>query len=228
MKAIDLLDKLRAKPIFRIQDVERIAYCNKDYAKQIISRLKKRILIKQIRRNAYTTKDNIFVIASNIAYPSYISFWSASYFLGYTEQIVNTVQIAATRRVKPIKFDRYKIKFVPLKHFFGYRKMRTDEGDIFIAEDEKLLIDTFLKPHECGNFDEIEKMFENADVSKEKIIGYLNKINNQTVIKRVGFILEKTKNYDISKHFKLDKNYVLLNPFSKKWKTINSKWKVKI
>lgn len=228
MKAIELLDRLKAKPTFKIQDIERITYCDKSYAKQILDRLKKRNLIKQIRRNTYTTKDNIFVIASNIVYPSYISFWSASYFLGYTEQIVNTIQVATTRKARDIKFEGYEIKFIPLKHFFGYKKIQTNEGDVFIAENEKLLIDTFLKPNECGNFDEIEKMFEGAEISEEKLINYLKKIGSQTIIKKVGFLLEKIKGIDISKSFKMDKNYVLLNPFSKDWKTINSRWRVKI
>lgn len=227
MKTIELLEKLKEKPVFRIQDIERIAFCNREYAKLIAHRLKKRGLIKQVTRNAYTTKDNIFVIASNITYPSYISFWSASYFLGYTEQIVNTVHIAVTRRIKPIKFEGYLIKFVPLKYFFGYKKIHTSEGDIFVAEDEKLLIDAFLKYRECGNFDEIEKIFENSRIDKEKLAAYLKKINSQAAAKRVGFLLEKIKGIDISKSLKLNKNYVLLNPFSKEWKEINSKWRIK-
>ncbi len=226
MKTIELLGKLREKPVFRIQDIERIAYCNRKYAKLIAHRLKKRGLIKEVARNAYTTKDNIFLIAGNITYPSYISFWSASYFLGYTEQIVNTVHVAVTRRIKPIKFEGYLIKFIPLKDFFGYKKIHTGEGNIFVAEDEKLLIDAFLKYGECGNFDEIEKLFENSKIDKEKLVVYLKKINNQTVAKRVGFLLEKTKGTDISKSLELDKNYVRMNPFSKTWKKTNSKWRV--
>lgn len=228
MKAIELLDKLRSKSIFRIQDIERIAFCDREYAKQILNRLKKRELIKQVRKNAYTTKDNIFVIASNVVRPSYISFWSASYFLGYTEQILNTVHVATTKRAKSLNFMGYNIKFIPIKHFFGYKKMQTDDGEIFIVENEKLLVDALLRPKECGNFDEIEKMFENANISKEKIIDYLKKVDNTVVIKRAGFLLEKTRGYDISKSFKPDKNYVLLNPFLKQWKTINAKWGVKI
>ena len=228
MKGIELLDKIRAKPVFRIQDIERIAYCNQNYAKQILNRLKKRKLIKQITKNRYTTKDNIFIIASNITFPSYISFWSAASFLGYTEQIVNTIQVATTRKAKPINFEGYKIKFIPLKnYFFGYKKISANEGDIFIAEDEKLVIDCLLRQKELGNMDEIENIVENAKISKEKIIEYLKKINKQSLIKRAGFLLEKKKSMNIHKEFNLDNNYILLNPASKKWKCINTKWKLK-
>ena len=227
MKTIDLIEKLKRKPVFSVQDIERIAYCKKTYAKLVLNRLKKKGIAKRVFRNVYTLRDSIFVIASNITTPSYISFWSASYFLGYTEQIVNTIHIATTRRIKPIEFEGYKIKFIEMQEFFGYKKTNTEKGEVFIVEDEKLLIDAFLKPKECGNFDEIEKIFQGAEASKKKVIKYLKKINNQTLIKRVGFLLEKTKNIDISESFKLDRNYPALDPFGK-GKKINRKWRLMI
>ncbi len=86
-----------------------------------------------------------------------------------------------------------------MNHFFGYKKVRSDEGDTFIVEDEKLLIDAFLKPEKCGNFDEIEKMFENAKVSRRKLVSHLKQVDNQSVIKRVGFLLEKIQHIDYYK-----------------------------
>lgn len=229
MKTILLLEKLKQKSTFTIQDIERITYCSHKYAKVIASRLKKRNYIKQVKKNVYTMNDDIFTIATNIIHPSYLSFWSASYFLGYTEQIVNTIQIATTVKLKPIKFDNYTIRFIPIKNFFGYKKIKTQNGDLFCVENEKLLIDCITKSKECGNFDEITKIFENTEnVSEKKIVEYLKRINNQTVIKRVGFLLKKIRKIDILKKFSLDKNYPILNPFTKKWKSIDKNWRLKI
>lgn len=228
MKDVELLKRLEEKTVFRLNDVQRIGLCSREYAWLMLSRLKKRGLIKRVSENAYTTKSDISVIASNIVYPCYISFWYASYYLGYTEQIVNTVQIATTAKKKPIEFENYRIAFVPMRHFFGYKKVRTDEGEVFLAEDEKLLIDAFLRPKECGNFDEIIKTFENARISREKITEYMKRVNSQSIIKRAGFLLEDKQGIDLSGEFKLDKNYVTLDPFSKKSQKINSKWRVKV
>ena len=68
----------------------------------------------------------------------------------------------------------------------------------------------------------------NAEITKEIIIEYLKKIKKSAVTKRVGYMLEKHKGMDISKSFKMDRNYVFLNQFSKKYKYLNSKWMVKI
>jgi len=228
MNAVEMLKALQSKPVFGVKDVQRIGTCSRKYAIEILGRMKARGLIKKISENAYTTKDDINVIASNMIYPCYISFWYASYYLGYTEQIVNTVQVSTTVRKKRIEFENYEIKFIPLKHFFGYRKIRTSEGDIFIAEDEKLLIDAFLRPEECGNFDEIEKIFENAKISREKIVEYLKAVGSMTVIKRVGFLLESKKSMDLSGEFELDKNYAMLNPFSRTQGNVNAKWRLKV
>jgi len=227
MNAVNLLQKLRSRSVFSVQDIERIADCDRDYAKQVLLRLKERRLIKRVMRNVYTTKDDIYTVASNITYPSYMSFWSASSFLGYTEQVLNVVQMAATRRVNTVRFEGWDIKFVPLRHFFGYRKVRTDNGELFVADDEKLMIDAFLRPDECGNIDEIEKIFSNAKFSERKLVGYLRRIGSQSVTKRVGFLLEKTRGTDISGHFAFDRNYVMLDQLTGRYKKSYAKWRVK-
>jgi predicted transcriptional regulator of viral defense system len=228
MDSLNILKKLESKPVFRVQDIERLCVCDRGYARQILYRLKEKGHIRRVSENIYTTSDDIYSIASNIVTPSYISFFSASYYLGYTEQIVNTIQVASTENKKEIRFEHYKIEFVKMKHFFGYRKIRTSKGDIFVSEDEKLLIDIFLKSGKAGNFDEIKKVFENSKISKEKISEYLKRVNSQAITKRVGYLLEAMRGIDIAKDFSLDNNYVFLNPFSKTGKHSVGKWRVKI
>ncbi len=226
MNSTALLKALDAKTVFTLSDVSRLVSSRK-YAKQVLHRLKKRGLIQRVTKNVYTTKDNAYSIASHISTPSYISFWSASSFLGYTEQLLHIVHVATTRKIHPVLFNTYKIVFIPIKEFYGYTKFNTDYGELFLVEPEKLLIDCFLRYKLMGNFDEIVKVFEKAEISKEKIVEYLRRVKKQSVIKRVGYLLEKVRNIDISMHFTLDTNYMPLNPFSKKQTTSNAKWKVK-
>lgn len=228
MDTVTILKKLESRPVFRVQDIERLCDCDRFYARQVLHRLKEKGYIRRVTENAYTTSDDIYAIASNIVSPSYISFFSASYYLGYTEQIVISVQVATTVKRKEIRFEHYKIEFVPMKHFFGYRKISTPKGDIFIAEDEKLLIDLFLKPQKAGNFDEIKKVFEESKIEPARLTQYLKRVGGQSVTKRVGYLLENLKGIDLSKEFSLDNNYVFLNPYSKKGRTAVSKWRVKV
>src|SRR3989344_3630276 len=144
MKEIEIIDKLEEKSVFSVQDIQRMGGFSREYAKLVLNRLVKRKLIKKVTRNVYTVQKDILVIASNLKIPSYVSFWSASSYYGFTEQILNTVYVACTRKIKQIAFEGYNIKFVEVKDFFGYKKIKTEHGEIFIVNNEKLLIDSLL------------------------------------------------------------------------------------
>ncbi|MFA5333634.1 MAG: hypothetical protein WC376_04005 [Candidatus Nanoarchaeia archaeon] len=227
MKELEIIESIKDKPIFSIQTIQRIGNFSKEYSKLIINRLIKRKSIKRVGKNKYTTNNDIFVIASNIHTPSYISFWSASYYYGFSEQILSTIFVASSKKFKEIAFEGYIIKFLPA-NIFGYKKIVSNNGEIFIAEHEKLIIDIFKHYKAIGNFDEIEKIFKKSLINKKKIIDYLKITNENSTIKRVGFMLEKYKQIDIHGYFNLDSNYCNLNPFSKKYNTLNSKWRLKI
>src|SRR5690606_18052768 len=112
------------------------------YAYNLLTRYKNNNALKQIIKGKYTSKEDIYTIASNIYVPSYISFWTASYLKGYTEQIVTTVQIITTKNKKSIIFMDQKIEFYKFskKLFFGFKKLKTNDGFMFLVEDEKLII----------------------------------------------------------------------------------------
>jgi len=198
----------------------------KDYTYTKLYRLSKSNKLSKIIKGKYTTSDDIYEIATNIYNPCYISFWSAAYFKGYTEQIINTIQIATTRKHSPIIFQKYNIEYhvLPKKLFFGYKKIVHKEGFIFVVDDEKLIIDMLLKKRLSGNIDEIIKTIKNAKIDTDKIISYLKNVNNKNLTKQAGFLLEKYKNIDISKKMLYkDKNYARLSNA----KNINKKWMVK-
>lgn len=229
---MDLREYIAAKPVVDSISIKKILGSSTPYVLLAISRLQKRGLLKRITRNKYTSSGkSIYTIATNLYIPSYLSFWSASQYLGCTEQILNTVQVATTRRRKDILFENYRIKFVVLakRHFFGFRKILTSEGPIFIAEPEKLCIDALLRPKEMGNFEEIIKLLNGVQINTNKMVEYLRIIGNTSLSKRMGFLMEKYKGKDISSFIMIkDNNYVSLNPFRKKTSKNIPKWRLRI
>ncbi|MCR4327247.1 MAG: hypothetical protein NUV46_01555 [Nanoarchaeota archaeon] len=227
MKEKEILKKLNGKSVFNIQEMQRILDSSKEYTKIVLNRLVKRGEIKRIKRNAYTIYSDPYIIATNLFYPSYLSFWSASNYKGHTEQILNTIQIATNKRQKNIVFQNYKIEFIKIKNLFGYEKIKTEMGSLFVAEDEKLIIDAVENQTKLGNFDEVKKVIENSKIDKIKLIRFLKRNSNQSTIKRVGYLIEKIKKIDLSKEFELDNNFVKLNKFSSTKKK-NKKWRLLI
>ncbi len=218
MNKIYLLERLKEKPTFTTIDLQRILNSNKKYAQLRLNRLLKDQYISRVTNGTYTCNIEIEQIATNIVHPSYISGWYASYHKGYTEQIVNQVTIFNKRIKKETVFQNYKLKFVRTNYLFGYYK----EDEYFIADDNKLLIDALLYPKEFGNFDEIINIAKNGKFEKETVIDYLNKINKNSLNKKIGYILEKYQNIDLYGLIKIDYNYVTIDNLKIK----NKKWKI--
>lgn len=228
MKNRELVRELEKEPIVTKATIKKILGCKDNYAYTVLNRLKNEGAIKQIQKGKYTAVDNIYIIATNLHTPSYLCLWSASSYKGYTEQILREVQIAVTKEHRGREFEDYRIapiKF-PKKAFFGFKKFKSENFDIFVTEDEKLLIDSLIFPERMGNLDEIKKVFQHAEIDKEKLVSYLKRINDKSLIKRCGLLLEKIRGIDISDSFRMgDRNYVSL--FFTKGEKIDSKWRVR-
>ncbi|MEM3556071.1 MAG: hypothetical protein QXF56_05110 [Candidatus Micrarchaeia archaeon] len=214
-------------PVLRFNDAAR-HFRSREYARVFLHRMAKANKVRRITKGVYATTDDIFAIASNIYYPSYISFLSASYLYGFTEAIPIAVHVATPGRHKPLEVMGYRIEFVQMKEVWGYGKERRGSADVFIANVEKLMIDAFLKPEHMGNFHEIERVFANSGgIDIEKLREYLLRLGSGRVYRQVGFMLEKHKKIDIWGWMEVDRNYYHLNPFHP-GKKINTKWRLRI
>ncbi len=223
------LSECMSEPIITKATLKKEKRISTDYAYTHLYRLSKQNRIKKVLKGNYTVHTDPYIIATNLYTPSYLSFWGASYFKGYTEQIVNTLQIATTVVKRPIIFENYTFEFTKLsaRTFFGFTKMAYGDSFIFVATDEKLIIDAILHEDKMGNFDEIEKCLMAANLDCEIMVSYLRRIQNKSLNKRVGFLLETYKKLDISQEIVYkDTNTILLSKFQKGLYT-NSKWGVK-
>lgn len=217
------LSKLEKLPLFRNKEL-KLHYRIK-YPETYICRHKNKI--KTIEKGKYTLHEDPLIYATHIVNPSYLSFLSALNYYGYTTQIPLKITVAITKQKKELK----DIKFIKInkKCFFGYNKIRYGDFEIFIADKEKLLLDCLIY-QKYVNISELNKLLKD-NLDKDKIIKYLNRINNIDLIRRAGHLLE-INGIDIYEEYlykikKINK-YILLNRKLKKTKNNNSKWKINI
>lgn len=231
MNQITLISKLGKYPVFNLKNLAETIGKEKNYAKLVLFRLKKRGLVFEIEKNKYTVKKDAILVSSNIIWPSYISGWGAIRYYNLTDQLPINILIISTRKRKKreIILENTKIIFtyVKPKYFFGYKKERYGDFNIFVAEKEKALIDSALL--QIISFSEISEIIKNnlASINTDLLIEYLIKIKNKTLIKRFGFLLDSLgiDRYDKFKKF-IDFKYVALDySISEKGKK-NKKWKV--
>src|SRR6056297_2999626 len=114
--------------VFGVEEIKRLTNWNKHRIHNILQLLEQKKLITRLKRNHYVLTDHIpeyiYTIATETITPSYISFWTALSYYGYTEQQVITIQLVTTQQKKPMNLSSFTIQPTALqpKRFYGYYK----------------------------------------------------------------------------------------------------------
>ncbi|MFQ6120402.1 MAG: hypothetical protein ACE5KE_11020 [Methanosarcinales archaeon] len=238
----ELLQKLYSldKTLFTSSDIARIINKKKESVYQITYNLKQKGWIREIEKGKYYIKNlngydiainEPYVLATNIVFPSYLSFWSSLHFYGFTEQIPQKVLVATTKNKKNIELNGLYIQFIQIakKRLFGYKKMRSNNLEFFVAEKEKAILDSLYLPQYAGGLSEVSKVIFNAidEIDMDLLVYYALKMCNKSLVKRLGYLLELL---EIDDTLQLEKNidggYSLLDPSKPKQSNYNKKWKL--
>lgn len=211
--------------VFSLKDATRIMEKPPGYTGLYMSRLVKRGKVLRIERGKYCLPGaDEMEVASNLVYPSYISFLSALAYHRLTTQIPVQVQVACARQKKSVGFGNVNIVFVRLKRdaLFGFRRF----GNVFAAEPEKAVIDGLYVPGRLP-LPEAFYALQRGSLDTVKLCGYAERLGSSVVKRRLGFLLEKA-----GIPAELDRGrttrYALLNPFLPKKGKKDRKWMLKI
>lgn len=218
------------------QQLSLLFHINIHKAYELIKRLKKHDLIQEIENGKYLVLgydkkrilSNPFFIATHLVTPSYVSYWSALNYYGFTEQVPQVTFCATTKQKKPIQLENYTFTYSTIKKekLYGYTKKTENELQIFIAEPEKALIDSLDIMKNAGGITEAANCINQAldTINKEKLIEYAQQFPNKSMISRLGYLLEHNQVDATSLQPYKSTSYVLLNPKKKKTKQYNNRW----
>ena len=229
IKSINIYENLKRYAIFDARILNYFINKSREYVNLYNYRLRRSFKIYRIEKNRYTVYNDPFLVASLVTWPSYISCWSALSFHKMTEQVPQTIQVVTVKDKKPIGFFYTKIHFIKIKkeNFFGFEKINYNNFEIFIADKEKTLIDCLLLKK--VSLSEIKDILnENIKILNiNKIIKYLKILNNSSLTKRLGFLLENL-GYKVHKKLKnyIDLTYTLLNYSRPNKGKKNEKWRL--
>lgn len=228
MRSVEFIKKLEISrnAVFSFSDLVRILGKDKNYSKVFIHRLTKRGLLR-LERNKYTLQGmNPFLIASNLIFPSYLSFISAYSYYNVTTQLPKIFYVVSLKQKKPVKYGINLIHFIKFdkSKFFGFKRELLENKFIFIAELEKAIIDSLYLPRYCP-ISETYYVLQNAKLDIKKLILFTQRIKSLAISARLGYLLELI-GIDVSRELNLPKNYILLNPSLSKKGEKNKKWKL--
>lgn len=173
-----------------------------------------------------------FVIASHLAEPYYIGFWSALNHHGFSEQIPRTTFVATTKPKMPLKIldsDYYFIK-IDKRKFFGFNEIEIEDWKVNISSPEKTIADCLDHPEHSGGIDEVARAiyFNHEEINLKEVHRLAKRMGNMTILKRLGYILEASGLLESYKNsfssFSPSKGYPALDPVSPREGKHNSKW----
>lgn len=221
--------------VFGVEEIKRLTNWNKHRIHNILQSLEQKKLITRLKRNHYVLTDHIpehiYTIATETITPSYISFWTALSYYGYTEQQLTTIQLVTTQQKKPMNLSSFTIQpttFQP-KRFYGYYK---NKENIIIATPEKTFIDSLYQIHKCGGLDEYCKTLQHAwhTLNQQKLVNNLLRFQNKSLISRIGYLIDQLLLPKTTCIKKLEKNKsqtpIKLNPTTTKKGLYNKKWNI--
>ena len=226
------------KSIFTVDDAVKILKEKKSSVTKLLHDLTRNNWLFRLSRGKYLIlpleagvkpefTEHEFIIASNLITMSYISYWSALNYYGFTEQVSKTVFVATPKRKREMNLLGLKIKFVTINKdkFFGFKKILVNNHQVNIAEKEKVIVDCLDLSRNCGGIVEVIKAIDSGreELDFRKLEDYAQKMKNHAVINRLGYILELLS---IETKLKPGKHYVFLDPLIKNKISYNAKWKI--
>ncbi|MFZ2782972.1 MAG: type IV toxin-antitoxin system AbiEi family antitoxin [Sediminibacterium sp.] len=166
----------------------------------------------------------------------YIGYYSALEIHSLITQPSMQEQIVVNRQIKPasltIKNKKFRFIYHASHHFFGHAPVWIDSFHKVQCSDlEKTLVDCLYKPDYAGGISEIAKaLFKTKDkIDYPKLLEYCKMFRAQSVIKRLGFLMEMLNIHDPVleelQHLKTP-SAILLEPSYEKKGKLNSKWSI--
>ncbi len=225
--------------VFSFGQLYRKTHIEKEALSVILSRLEDRGFIERIEKGKYliipldSEKGSYtlheFVIGSYLIEPSAISYWSALHYYGLTEQIPRTVFLQTPARKKKSRLNifglDYQIVRIKKEKFYGLRKEWIEEAAVSITDKEKTIIDCLDKPQYSGGIIEVAKALKTGLLNQKRINEYALKIDNLSVVRRLGFLCDQIGLPLAVPQIK-SKKYLLLDPTMPSMGPVNTKWRL--
>lgn len=190
--------------IITISDIQGVIDVPYNDAKKIANNLVHKKWLDRLKSGTYLIvplaageageyTEHEFVIASHLADPMYISYWSALNYHGLTEQVPTTVFAATREQVPSREIHGVTYTFITLtdSKFFGFEPTAIDSQTVNVASVEKTVVDCADHPEHCGGILELAKGLANAtDLDESMLVDQLLRIENGAAIKRVVYLTD--------------------------------------
>lgn len=217
---VELIEWATERPLFTLNEADRAFDLTRESLREQLSRLVSRGELNRVERGKYTIHDDPLIYATHIETPSYLTLWSGLRFYDLTTQQPTRIQVMTSNP----RDDLPAIKFHVSSDLFGFGKRRYRDFEVFVADEERLLIDCLSR--RGVPVSALDELLETVDPNR--CVEYALRFDRKAVTKRVGFLLEHAQGTVRDELRVDDRNYPRLDLNGADVGDSNAKWRLQV
>jgi predicted transcriptional regulator of viral defense system len=137
-------------------------------------------------------ENNILALAAAAVDPSYIGWWSAAAYHGFTTQKPMSIFVAVLRQTPTRTIEGSEVHFIKVtqRKFFGYETYDVYGRSVSISTPAKTLIDCLDRPDLAGGPSELARIAHNAlaTVDPHELLAAAVTMKSKAMTQRLGFL----------------------------------------
>ena len=196
------------KPVFRLEDVQRILAMKGDTARNFVRKLVDRAVASRLkpglyilipfelgRERAYMGNPLIVARELNNGAPYYLSHGTAMEIHGMVTQPRLVFHVTTLNNRRPITIMGAEFRFITSRQAFFFGLMDhwvTKQERVRISDPERTIIDGLRMPEYCGGLTELAKgiWMKTKELNGGKLVDYALRMDIGAVIRRLGYLME--------------------------------------
>ena len=139
-------------------------------------------------------ENNALALASAVVEPSYVGWWAAASYHGFTTQKPMTISVATRRQLSPRTLEGNNIRFVKVveRKFFGFKAYDLYGREAALSTPVKTVVDCLDRPDLAGGAAEVARILYGAavDANPEEVIDTALRMKSTALLQRLGFLAD--------------------------------------
>jgi predicted transcriptional regulator of viral defense system len=139
-------------------------------------------------------ESNALALAAAVVEPSYVGWWAAAAFHGFTTQRPSAVTVAALKPSPPRTVEGTEVRFVALtsRKFFGYEAYNLFGRNVNLSTPQKTVADCADRPALAGGPAELTRIVFGAstEVEPEEVVDDATVMGSTALLQRLGFVMD--------------------------------------
>lgn len=139
-------------------------------------------------------ENNALALASAVVEPSYVGWWAAASYHGFTTQKPTTICVATRRQLATRTIEGNDIRFVSLveRKFFGFKTYDLYGREAMISLPEKTVADCVDHPELAGGVAEVTRIIHGASsgTAPGEILDSALRMGSTALLQRLGYLTD--------------------------------------